>query len=185
MKVTGRELVGCHHVHAGVGHLKVVEGMLCPCLSLSDLWRHTVNHRLVNCSEAGQAGKAWDLNQNHLLGVWNPNSARRCSQSRHGLQYGSRDLGSLSSQLPRVKGSMAPGSPRLGCKGPSWEDCPDPCPGAVYHQAHTTRDRSGAGAGAGPCDRNQPARGPFSSKRGGPSSAQVGVISRILNHQYS
>lgn len=104
MKVTGRELVGCHCVHAGVGHLKVVRGILCPCLSLPDLWRHTVNHSLVDCSEAGQAGKAWDLNQNHLLCVWNPNSARRCSQSRQGLQYGSRDLGSLSSQLPRVKG---------------------------------------------------------------------------------
>lgn len=53
----------------GWEHLKVVEDMLCPSLSLPALSGHTVRHSPVNCSETGKAGKAWDLNQNHLRDV--------------------------------------------------------------------------------------------------------------------
>lgn len=73
MESTGRGLVGClcvlghldDHMLGGE-HLKVVEGKLCPSLSLPALSGHTVRHSPVNCSETGKAGKAWDLNQNHL-----------------------------------------------------------------------------------------------------------------------
>lgn len=39
----------------------MVAGMLCPPLDTL-----TVRHSPVHCSETGQAGKAWDLNQSNL-----------------------------------------------------------------------------------------------------------------------